>query len=85
MSVVADEAGYAQIAALAARAREANVLVELAFSIANDSYALLPSNRFLGSPDTVKYGITIGLSAYGRSGSLPASSYAARVESSTFR
>lgn len=25
----------------------------------NDSYALLPSNRFLGSPDTVKYGITV--------------------------
>lgn len=47
MSVVADEAGYAQIAALAARAREANVLVELAFSIANDSYALLPFRQAL--------------------------------------
>ncbi|HPP47965.1 MAG TPA: HlyD family secretion protein, partial [Accumulibacter sp.] len=47
MAFVADEAGFVQIAALAARAREANALVELAFSIANDSYALLPFRQAL--------------------------------------
>ncbi|HNK00178.1 MAG TPA: biotin/lipoyl-binding protein [Accumulibacter sp.] len=47
MHGVGGEAGFAQIAALEARARAADTLVELAFSIANDSYALLPFRQAL--------------------------------------